>query len=68
MTDPGTSIPDSDGVPRTSDQLEGEDREQDAAAEDSDDQVAVDEEAVNEEESSDVTLGGVAGQAGVGNA
>ncbi len=68
MSDPGTNIPDPDGVPKTSDQLEDEDREQDAAAEDSDDQAVMDDENVEEEESDDVTLGGVAGQAGVGNA
>jgi len=67
MSDSGTNLPDPDSIPKTSDQLEGQDREQDAAAEDSEDQVATDDETIGEEESDDVTLGGVAGQAGVGN-
>jgi hypothetical protein len=68
MSDPDVTIPDPDGIPKTSDQLDGKDREHDAAAQEDDQQPTDDDGALQEEEAEDVTLGGVAGQAGVGNA
>jgi hypothetical protein len=67
MSDPDGAIRDPEGIPATSDQLSGDEREHDASAQEEDQQPATDEGALQEEESDDVTLGGVAGQAGLGN-
>ena len=67
MSDSDVVVPDPDGVPKTSDQLQGKDREQDASAQEKDQAPETDDESLQEEESEDVTAGGVAGQAGVGN-
>jgi hypothetical protein len=67
MSDSDGAFSDPEGIPATSDQLKGDDREHDSSAQEEDQQPVSDEGAVEEEESDDVTLGGVAGQAGLGN-
>lgn len=67
MTNTDVGIPDPEGVPKTSDQLDGGDQEQEASAQEPDEGATADQDSLEEEESDDVTAGGVAGQAGIGN-
>ncbi|MDP9222534.1 MAG: hypothetical protein M3P18_01510 [Actinomycetota bacterium] len=70
--DPG-SVPDPDepgenDLVKTSDELAGQEAENDAAAQEEDDQPAEGDETVEDDESASSTTAGVVGQAGIGNA